>query len=129
MGRPGQPLSLEVMWKAKQMYEERDERGDRIWSHRKIAKHLGISETSVLRAVNGEGRFGNSLNAPLPEVKTEEQLNVDAAASLEKLQRMLREEKEREAGQVSRADEVLEELKNKGKEVDPKLAKAIKDFL
>ncbi len=106
----GTPLSLEVMWQAKQMYEKVDERGRRLYSLREVAAHFGISETSVLRAVSNTGRFANLHNAPLPEVKSEQQMSEGAQASLDKLQRLLAAEKLERTPGSTKADKFLEEL-------------------
>lgn len=118
----GRALPVELMWKARQMYEEKwteeDAKqhpvraGERKWSQMAIAKHLGISETSVLRAVNNLGRFGNFKNAPLPTTKTDEELNEGAAASLQKLLGMIAEEKKEMTPGQTTADNLLNEFEN-----------------
>lgn len=85
-----------------------------------VAARLGISEGSVYRAVKNQGRFANLKNRPLPEVKSEELLNEEAAASLVKLQRMLAEEKVKE----KRGDELVKELMEK-KGVSETVAKQV----
>lgn len=113
-------LSAEVMWQARQLYEEKDEDGRRRFSMLEVAARLGISEGSVYRAVKNQGRFANLKNRPLPEVKSEELLNEEAAASLVKLQRMLAEEKVKE----KRGDELVKELMEK-KGVSETVAKQV----
>ncbi len=101
------------MWQAKQMYEERDSRGQRIWSMRMIAAKLGISETSVLRAVTNTGRFANLNAKPLPEAqsRTEEQWRSEAEASVKRLQEMMAAERAERSPETNRADRMLSELK------------------
>lgn len=106
------PLTAEVMWQARQLYEEKDDRGRQAWSMMEIAAKLGISETSVFRAVHNRGRFANINNEPLPRVRSEEELKRDAQASLEKLQKLLAEERDEQTPGKTRADKMLMEIEN-----------------
>lgn len=103
-------LPADVLWKARQLYEEKDALGRRLWSYRRIAAHLGISETSVLRACTNTGRFANVNNTPLPTPKSVEEMDVAAAASLEKLQKLLAAERDERIPGQTRADKLLAEL-------------------
>ena len=127
MGAKNAPLSLAVMYEAKQMYAEVDEKGRRRWSMLDIAAKLGISETSVLRAVRGQGRFGNIKNAPLPQTRTEQDWNQEAAESLARLQALQR--LQTEADKTTRGDKMIEELKGKGEEVSEEMKQKLKDYL
>ena len=75
------PLSDTVMYQARQMYEEKDERGKRLYSMMEIAAKLGVSETSVYRAVKNMGRFANLQNAPLPQARNEQMWAEEAQSS------------------------------------------------
>ena len=110
-----------VMWQAKLLYEEKDSAGRRVWSMMEIAAKLGISETSVYRAVKNMGRFANLQNAPLPEPLSEQQLKTEAQSSLERLQGLLAAEKDECTPGKTRADKMLEEMKG------PEVSQAVKD--
>lgn len=69
---------------AKRLYGLEDEKGNRLHSQMEIAAMLGVSETTVFRAVHKRGAYMG-----LPAVKTEE----DSAASLERLQAAIAREK------------------------------------
>lgn len=77
-------LPRELGWRIKQMYEERDGKGNRVWSLMRLAAHFAVSETTVFRIVNSYGRYGRQ---PLPEVRGADQLELDAKASLERFMR------------------------------------------
>lgn len=79
-------LTREAAWKAKQMYQELDNRGRRKWTLQALAEYFICGETTIYRAVNSLGPY-----ASLPEVKSEEELQRAAADSLAKLQKMLAE--------------------------------------
>lgn len=111
-------LPIETLWRAKQMYEEKDELGRRRWTMMAIAAHLGISETSVLRAVRNAGRFANFKNEPLPEVKSDALLKEAAGQSLEKLKKMIAEERAEGTAGETTADKLLEELEAKGEKLE-----------
>lgn len=82
-------LTQELAWRAKQMYEEKDANGRRIWSMAKLAKELGCSETSVYRAVNGLGKFAVK---QLPVSRSKEEMDAAAEASWVKFQALQKEE-------------------------------------
>lgn len=84
MAKRGIPLPIAVYWQARQMYAELDQFGRPCWSMREVAAKLGISETSVLRAVTNTGRFANFNATPLPPTRSEAELAKDAAESLER---------------------------------------------
>lgn len=92
MGKRGVALPKEVYWQARQMYAQKNQWGQPIMSYMEIAAKLGISETSVMRAVKNQGRFANIEATPLPEPKSEQQLKIDAAASLERFLAMQKAE-------------------------------------
>ena len=73
-------LTREAAWKAKQMYEERDERGRRKYSIAHIADFFCVGETTAYRAIKNVGPYQS-----LPEVKDEEMLDREIQESLEKL--------------------------------------------
>lgn len=125
------PLPVEVMWQAKQLYEEKDERGRRIWSMRAIAAKLGISETSVLRAVTNTGRFANVKAKPLPETQSrnEQQWEDEAAASFNRLQDLMKKEREEKTPGSTRADKLLSELTTGPAAVSPNVAQRAREFL
>lgn len=83
-------LTREAAWKAKQMYEEKDERGRRKWTIMQIADALGVGETTAYRAVKSIGPYQS-----LPEVKPPEQVDQDAKESLKRLLAMQEGEKEK----------------------------------
>ena len=64
----------------------------------------GVNAETIRRAMRGE--TWNSLSMPVE--RTEEQLGVEAAASLEKLQKLLAKEKER----LTAPGRMIEELRN-----------------
>lgn len=105
-------LSAEVLWQARQMYAEKDGLGRPVHSMMEIAARLGISETSVFRAVHNKGRFANRVNAPLPQTRTEEMWEKEAEQSLERLQQLLAEEKKELTPGQTKADRLLEQLQN-----------------
>lgn len=115
----GKKLSVEVMYRARELYEEKDERGRNKYSMMEVAAMLGISETSVLRAVKNMGRFANSQNDALRKVLSDPELEEAAAGSLLRLQKMLAEEKREQSGE--KANEALEELigKHDGTVLEP----------
>lgn len=80
-------LTREAAWKAKQMYEERDARGRRLWTIQMIADFLGVGETTAYRAIKSVGPYQT-----LPEVRSEAKMDADAQASLERLLSNLRPE-------------------------------------
>ena len=123
------PLSDAVMWQAKLLYEEKDAGGRRVWSMMEIAAKLGISETSVYRAIKNMGRFANLQNAPLPEPLSEQQLRTEAQSSLERLQGLLAAEKDERTPGKTRADKMLEEMEGKGQEVSQAVKDRLKEFL
>lgn len=81
MGQRGsKSLSREAVIKAKEMYEERDSRGRRVHSHMSIGKFLGVSETTVYRAIHSFGAFMD-----VPDLPTQEFLKDRERESLVKL--------------------------------------------
>ena len=117
-------LSAEVMWQAKQLYEEKwteqdqaewkGRAGERKWSMRQIAARLRISETSVLRAVTNTGRFAVLGNDALPEVPTDEIMEMKVAESVKKFQAILAGEKAEQTPGQTRADKAIAELEKIG---------------
>lgn len=102
----GVKVERSVAWQAKQLYEQRDAKGKRIYGQAKIAKMLGVSETTVWRAVNDLGRFGKE---PLPEVKPQDQLQREAEESLQRAMNM-----EGPLGEALRAAQKVHEEQKKG---------------
>ena len=86
----GKKVSREIAWLAKQMYEEKDEKGRQKWTQLEIAMRLGVGETTVFRAIHNAARFSDE---PLPEVKSSELLQTEVPASLEKFKKLLAEGK------------------------------------
>jgi hypothetical protein len=81
MGKPKTTaLTREAAWKAKQMYEEKDERGRRRWTIVAIADFLGVGETTAYRAIKAQGPYQS-----LPEVLPPEKLDEEIAASQARL--------------------------------------------
>jgi hypothetical protein len=78
-------ITRELVWKIKQMYEEKDELGRRKWSQQRLGQYFRVSETTVFRAIHDYGAYGIN---PLPEVKSSEQVDADAAASLERFKQL-----------------------------------------
>lgn len=113
-------LSLEIMWQAKQLYEEKwteeDAKhskvraGERKWSMRTIAAKLGISETSVLRAVTNTGRFAVLANTALPEVKSDAILQAEAEASMKRFAEKIAAEQAEQTPGKTKADQMLAEI-------------------
>jgi hypothetical protein len=75
----------EVQFAVKEMYEERDSRGRRLWSHAMVGKKLGLSETTVYRIVNGLGAYQGA-----DRFKTGAALADAAKASAAKLLELLK---------------------------------------
>lgn len=103
------PLPRETAWKIRQMYEETDTKGNRKWSHARLAAYFQVSETTVYRIVNNFGRFGRE---PLPAVRSDAQMEADAKASLDTVmsatEKMARDvERQREIN----PDDLLDQLK------------------
>lgn len=131
-------IALETMWKAKQMYEERwseeegqkfhQRVGERKWSQMQIAAHLGISETSVLRAIHNYGRFANRNNDPLPMPKSDAMLQMGAEASLKKVLDAMAVEKAEQTPGQTKADKMLAEIDARTDLSDEAKAK-LKDYL
>lgn len=74
-------LSEDAVLRIKEMYEEKDARGRRIYSHMSLAKQFAVSETTILRVINGYGTF---IKAPRPVPDTPE-VREAASASLQRL--------------------------------------------
>lgn len=72
----------------KRLYALEDEKGNKLHSQSSIAADLGVSETTVFRTIHKRGAY-----MALPELKTDE----EAAASLERLQRLVAAEKAKPA--------------------------------
>ena len=137
MSKKGVPLPVEVLWRAKLMYLEKDEMGRQKWSMREVAKYFGISETSVLRAVRGEGRFGNVDAVPLPEPAQDAEFKEMAARGLENLapgaktlediHAAIRAARDENTPGKTRADKMLEEMQ--GPPISDEVKKRAKEFL
>ena len=102
--------------------------GERKWSYMTIAQHLGISETSVLRAVNNMGRLANRNNIPLPETKADAMLQAGAEASLKRFHALIAAEKAEQTPGQTRADKAIEELEKSGP-VSDTVKQRLKDYL
>lgn len=112
---------------AKRMYEERDSRGRRVWSHMRLAKFFCVSETTVFRAIQSLGAYmdlpeevptGEGLKdaaqeslAKLlrenPDIAPEGMLEKVEQSAAEKMAAAIREEREK----AGRGDALLEELR------------------
>lgn len=79
MGR--RKLSTDVAYKVKTLYQERDERGNWRYTQAQIATMLGVGETTIHRAVKSIGAYRD-----LVEPKSAKQIDLDALASLRKVQ-------------------------------------------
>lgn len=80
-------LTRESAWKAKQMYEEKDERGRRKWTIQQIADFLGVGESTAWRAIRSVGPYQS-----LPEVKPIEVLTKEALDSKRRFMKMALEQ-------------------------------------
>lgn len=128
-------LTRESAWKAKQMYEEKDERGRRKWTIMQIADYLGVGETTAYRAIKSIGPYQS-----LPEVPTAAEVQQGEAAAAELFKKNMESGEwsvdesgtvrlKKEVAKAKRSDKLLEELMNKGETVaDPVKAK-LKDYL
>lgn len=76
-----------VQLRVKEMYEERDTRGRRIWSYASIAKALDLTETTVYRICNGLGAYVSA-----DRFKDSATLAAESAASAQKLLELLKAE-------------------------------------
>lgn len=87
MNMPTAPkVPRELAWRIKQEYEERDARGNRVWSQMALAAKYLLSETTVYRAING---FGAYALKPLPAIRPPDQMDRDAAASQIKMMKSM----------------------------------------
>jgi hypothetical protein len=80
----GSIVPVEAVVEVRRLYEERDGRGRRLHSHRSLGKMFGLSETTVLRIVNGQGAF----MAWQPE-KPQAEIQAAAMASFARVQAAL----------------------------------------
>jgi hypothetical protein len=89
-GKQIKTLSKAQALKAKEMYAELDGRGRRVWSMRRLADYLEVSETTIFRAVNSSGSY-KDVPELLPPEGSEEMKRL-GAESLARLQTLLAEE-------------------------------------
>lgn len=75
-GRSRSVLSDALALQVKQMYQQVKENGRKRYSHMEIAKMLGVSETTVFRAIKS---FGAYTGVPEPISETEMQLRAEAS--------------------------------------------------
>lgn len=73
-------LTPEAAMTARRMYAEQDSRGRRIHSYRSIARFLAVSESTVMRAINGDGAY-----MATPEYVPDQTMRTEAQASLARL--------------------------------------------
>lgn len=128
-------LTRESAWKAKQMYEEKDERGRRKWTIMQIADFLGVGETTAYRAIKSIGPYQS-----LPEVPTAAEVAEGELAAAELMKRKMESGEwivdgsgivrlQKEVAKAKRSDQLLEELKKQGEEVSDPLKERLKDYL
>ena len=77
----GRVLDREAAHRLRQMYEERDAKGNRRWTIIQIADIAGVSETTAWRAIKGVGQYRG-----LPQAKDEAAIAREAAESFARLQ-------------------------------------------
>jgi hypothetical protein len=92
------------------MYLEINEATGKKWTLMELGEFFAVGETTIYRAVRGAGAYRN-----LPEPRTDEQLRIDSAKSLEKLLELTKDLREKEG----RGDRLVEEL-----EAEPGLTSA-----
>ena len=73
-------LTYAAATRAKEMYAEVDENGRQIYTQMSIARFLGVSETTIFRALRSYGAYSK-----VAEPKTKEELERETHASLLKL--------------------------------------------
>lgn len=78
-------LSPDAVLEIKRLYEVRNARGRQVHSHMSLGKMFGVSETTIMRALNNYGTF---MDAPTPLPDTPE-VAARIKASQEKLLKIL----------------------------------------
>lgn len=81
-------LNDHAVLEIKRLYELKTEHGRRIWSHAKLGKQFGVSETTIYRVLNNYGTF---MRAPAPLPDTPE-IAARIEASKQKFLAMLKDD-------------------------------------
>lgn len=88
IGKPiPRAIGFDVAYQMKQMYEERNAAGGRLWSMNAIARRFSASESSTRRAILGEGSYKH-----VPEAITPEELDRKASESAARMAAMMNAE-------------------------------------
>lgn len=87
-------LTVDAAMRAKELYAELDHRGRRVYSIQKIAKILGVGESTIGRVVNGYGGYG-----AVPEPLSDPAMQAAAKASEQRLLDLLAQQATEKAAQ------------------------------
>lgn len=81
-------LNEHAVLEIKRLYDLKTEHGRRIWSHARLGKQFGVSETTIYRVLNNYGTF---MRAPAPLPDTPE-IAARIEASKQKFLQMMKDE-------------------------------------